>query len=83
VKSETGREGSYPPPPFWPDKLCFADAPLAPHPLSSFHESDAVQHDYVADGWPGPCAISFRDGKFINWRPALTVERAEKYARTA
>lgn len=74
-----GREGSYPPPPRWHDKLCTIERDLPTHPLHPFLESDAVQHDYIADGCPGPCVISFRNDAFAGWWPYLTVERAERF----
>lgn len=77
------REGFYPAPPFWPEKLCSASTPERPHPLDPLVDSDAVQHDYIADGWPGPCSISFRDGSFLSWWPSLTIERAEAKALDA
>lgn len=77
------RNGTYPAPPFWPEKLATNGRPLHPHPLNPLLESEAVQHDYIADGWPGPCSISFRDGEFWTWMPAITVERAEGYALRA
>lgn len=82
-RSEDGREGSYPAPPRWPEKLCTIERAISRHPLCPLIETEAIQHDYVADGYPGPCSISFRNGVFVGWMPALTVDRAEEYARRA
>jgi hypothetical protein len=77
------RHGNYPAPPEWPANLTKDAEPANKHPLDPINESPAVQHDYIADGWPGPCSISFRDGQFLSWTPALTVVRSERYARRA
>jgi hypothetical protein len=76
------REGTYPPPPFWPDKLTVGGV-IGARPLNPIWESPSVQHDFVADGSPGPCVISFLDGEFFSWWPTLTVERAEERGRFA
>lgn len=77
------RSGAYPPPPSWPGRLTDQPQTDATHPLHPLHESGAVQHDFIADGWPGPCWISFRNEAFAGWWPALTIERAERFAREA
>ena len=80
----TQNNGNYPPPPYWPERLTNHKPVwrVSSDDLNCFVESDRVSHSYVMDGWPGPCVMVFDDGEFIVWHPALTIERAEKFAES-
>lgn len=78
------REGSYPPPPYWPERLTRPGdvGPLTPWwLLSALFETAEVRHIYLADGDPGPCWTEWTgEGEYLDWHPALTIERAERFA---
>lgn len=71
-------EGTYPAPPFWPERLAtFAGRP--PFTLEmALTDTDEVRHTYIADGYPGPCWTDWSGcGVYIDWWPAMTIDRAE------
>ena len=76
------RSGNYPAPPYWPDRLTHSK-PVWRIPsdvLMCLVETDRIAQSYIMDGQPGPCAIVFDNGQFADWHPALTIDRAERFA---
>lgn len=78
----TQREGSYPPPPYWPERL--ASGPIRYLGqvgwVMALLETSVIHHTYIADGYPGPCITEWLGDQFGSWHPALTVERALRIA---
>jgi hypothetical protein len=78
----TDRSGNYPAPPYWPDRLTHHDPAfrVSSDVLLHLVETDRIAQSYITDGYPGPCVMIFDDGKFADWHPALTIDRAEHFA---
>lgn len=77
----SGREGAYPAPPYWPERLTGERSALSTaDTLFALRETDMCLHTYIADGWPGPCVTEWIGDRFIDWHPCLTIERAERFA---
>ena len=74
------REGSYPAPPYWPERLTGGHLQVPFDLIMAVAETSDVRHSYIADGYPGPCVTIWSDKAFLDWLPALTVERAEQKA---
>jgi len=84
------RNGSYPPPPYYPPRLSLPDMLDVIQPRAAavdLHlcETDAVYHAYIGDDWPGPTVLFFRDDTYIGYDASITIDRvaakAERFLR--
>lgn len=74
------RNGSYPEPPYWPNKLSDTASMYIYKFLFDLVETEAVFSSYIMDGGPGPAALFYLNEEYVGWWPASTIERAQQYA---